>query len=63
MQSVAPLLQFDTHDASGELPHRDAASAALHELAHKLGYAKAPEHPCTRGTAAFDEARVGADSL
>ena len=38
MRHVAPLLAFDTHSkTSGQLHRQDAASAALHELAIKLG--------------------------
>ena len=45
MKSIAPLLLFDTHDANGDLRMPDAASAALHEIANKLGYAKLAD-PC-----------------
>jgi len=38
MRRIAPLLTFDTHSASsGQLHRQDAPSAALHELAVRLG--------------------------
>ncbi|KAL3920108.1 MAG: hypothetical protein SGPRY_005376 [Prymnesium sp.] len=37
MREVAPLLAFDSHDQTGRLNRQDAASAALYELALKIG--------------------------
>ena len=50
MLSVAPRLMFDAHDRDGKLRQPDAASAALRELAVKLGYAKPiGSSPCAGG--------------
>ncbi|KAL1522004.1 hypothetical protein AB1Y20_021649 [Prymnesium parvum] len=37
MRKIVPLLTFDAHSRTGELLRQDAASAAIHELAIKLG--------------------------
>ena len=37
MRRIAPLLAFDAHSSNGTLHRQDAASAALYELAIKLG--------------------------
>ena len=47
MRSIASVLKFDAHAANGELLLPDAASAALQELAVKLGIQPKPPDPCS----------------